>query len=159
MIRAFGAGDAAAVADLDAALFGHNAWSREAWAGEALGDRRDRGYLVLEQGERVVGYAGIMRSGSDADVVTVAVAPAHQRLGHGRVLVLELLEIARRWGCMAVFLEVEQDNAAALALYRSMGFVPVGERRHYYGTGRHAVTMRCRLREPMGSLPLDGGAP
>ena len=82
-----------------------------------------------------------------------------QRLDHGRVLVLELLEIARRWGCMAVFLEVEQDNAAALALYRSMGFVPVGERRHYYGTGRHAVTMRCRLREPMGSLPLDGGAP
>jgi ribosomal-protein-alanine N-acetyltransferase len=35
----------------------------------------------------------------------------------------------------ALFLEVGADNPAALALYASLGFDRVGQRKAYYGTG------------------------
>ena len=45
------------------------------------------------------------------------------------------------------FLEVAEDNAPALKLYRSHGLVPVGRRPDYYenadGRRTTALTMRC----------------
>lgn len=156
MIRDFGPADAGAVAALDAALFGGNAWSPAAWEQEAGQSEPDRRYVVLEVGAAVAGYGGIMRVGSDADILTVAVAPQHRGRRYGGALVAHLLGIAQQWRCLAVFLEVEQSNEAALRLYRAAGFADVGVRRHYYGADRHAITMRRRLREPLGSLPLGG---
>lgn len=152
------AADAQAVAALDAALFGSHAWSLQAWQRQLVADDPDTCYLVLLAPE-MIGYAGLLRTGSDADVLTVAVAEAHQRQGHGRALVASLLAVARQWRCLAVFLEVEEGNTAAHALYTGMGFVAVGARRHYYGPDRHGVTMRLQVREPQGSLPVEGTQP
>ncbi len=149
--------DVPEVAALDALIFAEHAWSRDAWANEARSLAAGaRAYVVARRGSNLIGYAGIMRAGSDADVLTVAVSPADRDRGCGRSLVEALLEVARGWNCLAVFLEVEQGNAAAVRLYSGLGFSEIGQRRHYYGQGRHAVTMRRRLREPLGSLPLGG---
>lgn len=151
------AADAQAVAELDAALFGSHAWSLPAWQQEAGGDDADKCYLVL-LAPQVIGYAGLLRTGSDADVLTVGVAAGQQRQGYGRQLVEALLAAARQWRCLAVFLEVEDGNAAARALYAGLGFAEIGVRRHYYGPDRHGVTMRLQIREPQGSLPLGGSS-
>ena len=45
--------------------------------------------------------------------------PAH---GHARRLILSALKWARQRGACRAWLQVEADNAAALALYRSLGF-------------------------------------
>ena len=44
----------------------------------------------------------------------------------------EPLRQAANAGARAMFLEVDRDNAAALALYVRFGFVKVGERPGYY---------------------------
>ncbi|EUA52746.1 acetyltransferase family protein [Mycobacterium xenopi 3993] len=66
--------------------------------------------------------------------------PAYQGRGIGRRLLNELLRFAAGG---TVYLEVRTDNAAAIALYRSAGFVNVGLRRRYYRvSGADAYTMR-----------------
>jgi ribosomal-protein-alanine N-acetyltransferase len=49
-----------------------------------------------------------------------------------------------------LFLEVERSNAAAVSLYRSLGFVVAGERRNYYpdagSAGSDALVMRLQVR-------------
>ena len=53
-------------------------------------------------------------------IALLCVAPTHQRQGIGRSLVVEAL---RRGGTMAFAVAAAADNAAALALYRGLGFV------------------------------------
>ncbi len=46
---------------------------------------------------------------------------------------------SRKYGAESLFLEVDQANAAALGLYRRLGFRKVGERKAYYkGAGPEA---------------------
>ncbi len=82
--------DVPAVMELERVLFPDEPWTAEGfWAELALG--RDRVYLVAEAGgEGIVGYAGLScpahARGNDAEVMTVAVAPAAQGRGVGSAL-------------------------------------------------------------------------
>ena len=80
----------------------------------------------------------------EAEVLTIAVHPAWQGRGIGRLLMDGALRelYARRTG--ALFLEVDEGNAPALALYHRLGFREVGRREGYYA-GSTALTMRLDL--------------
>ncbi|MGH2627269.1 MAG: ribosomal protein S18-alanine N-acetyltransferase, partial [Anaerolineales bacterium] len=99
-------------------------------------------YLVLCDGSRVVGFAGLWLMADQAHVVTVAVTPELQRQGYGRLLVHALLELALREGMAAATLEVRVSNAAARTLYGEYGFHEVGVRKRYYSDNKEdAVIM------------------
>ena len=68
----------------------------------------------------------------EAEVLTLAVAPAARRQGLGRSLVARFIDRARQEGADRAFLEVAADNAPALALYAAAGFAEAGRRRSYY---------------------------
>ena len=53
-------------------------------------------------------------------------------MGFGRDLVYSVIEKAKANGCKEVFLEVRKSNEAAIALYNSIGFHQVGERKNLY---------------------------
>ena len=84
-------------------------------------------YVAARAEDTLVGYAGISRLGRtppyEYEIHTIGVDPAYQGRGIGRGLLTRLLEFADGG---AVFLEVRTDNAAAIALYESAGFVNVG---------------------------------
>lgn len=149
----------ASIADLDritaleSELFGSEAWSREMVASELNADHRV--YLALtDESGWVIGYAGLFAPGSEGDVQTIAVEPAHQGSGFGRILLNELISEARTRGVSQLFLEVRADNAVAQRLYASLGFEVIGERPNYYQPGNiSAIVMRLRL----PSLQSDGG--
>ena len=68
----------------------------------------------------------------EAEILTIGVRPKRRGLGiAGRLLRanMQQLQIAR---AKTWFLEVEAQNAAALALYKRFGFERVGERKSYY---------------------------
>ena len=152
--------DVAGVVPLERELFGPTAWSPEVFWAE-LAQERSRWYVVaVDEGGALLGYTGLVHSGAEADVQTLAVAPAAQGRGIGARLLGELLTEAGRRGCTSVMLEVRADNAAAVALYERFGFERISVRRGYYQPGNvDAWVMRLRpLPRPAPGVP-DGPRP
>lgn len=71
----------------------------------------------------------------EAEVLTIAVVTDRRRRGLGRALLSHHLARLAAEGVATSFLEVEEGNLPALALYRSLGYREAGRRRGYYGAG------------------------
>ena len=134
---------------LEQALFGEDAWSEPTWWGE-LAQGAARRYLLDRDpaSGAVRGYAGVALNGADADVMTVAVAPAAQGRGLGRRLTEALVAEAAGAGASQLLLEVRADNEPAQRLYAGTGFERIAVRRRYYRDGVDAWIMRRRPLRP-----------
>ena len=72
----------------------------------------------------------------EAEIITIATKPSARRRGVARQLMqaaIRQLEHDRR---ERLFLEVDEANTAAIALYKSLGFKQVGKREGYYVDGQ-----------------------
>jgi len=140
------AADIETVLPLEQALFGEESWSRQMLEGELAEQPRSRYYVVADDDGVITGYAGLMVAGTQADVLTLAVAADRWGRGTGSALLEALLAEAERRGCAEVFLEVRVDNVRAQRLYRRYGFVEIGVRKGYYQpSGTDALVMRHDL--------------
>ncbi len=105
-------------------------WSAQAFA-DLLASPGVFGLAV--QGEADLDGFILMRAVADeAEVLTLAVAPAVRRQGLARALVEAALVLCVQAGVHRAFLEVAHDNQAAMGLYERAGFARVGRRRAYY---------------------------
>ena len=104
-------------------------WSQTIWREEL--ENPFGLYLVLEEEGGISAQIGVRRLADELHVTTLAVRPERRRRGYARVLIEAALgaspEVRR------VHLEVRPSNVPALSLYKSLGFVTTGRRRHYYG--------------------------
>lgn len=75
----------------------------------------------------------------ECHVLAVAVDGRWRRRGLALLLLTALLDQARAQGCLRATLEVDGSNAAAVALYRRLGFATAGIRRAYYRSGGDAL--------------------
>jgi len=140
VIRPAGAGDAVAIAALDAATWSFDVTPSPRSSVPSSID----GMLVAEDGGEIVGYVAVGRATRlesnrhVADIRGLAVAPDHQGRGLGRALVQAALDAARERGARKVTLRVLAPNTAARALYESCGFVVEGVRRdEFFLDGRY----------------------
>jgi [ribosomal protein S18]-alanine N-acetyltransferase len=116
-------------------------WSLALFMSE-LGLRATRSYTVARVDGMVVGYAGLMLTGEDAHVTTIAVDPAWHRHQIGTRLMLFMAREALRRGSRNLTLEVRVSNHGAQALYMQFGFRPAGIRKNYYQeTNEDALVM------------------
>ena len=136
--------------DIDAALVIEealfpDAWSVETFWAELARVPETRHYLVADDDGALVGYAGLMTVGRQADVQTVAVALDHQGQQVGATLLSAIIDEAARRGCTEVLLEVRVDNEPAVHLYEKAGFERISVRRGYYPGGVDGIVMRLRI--------------
>ena len=114
------------------------AWSDEAWGADFIGRllATPGAFAVLAAGAadpaQPIGYALSRAAAGEAEVLSIGVLEPARRRGVGRALMAAVAEQAGRLGATSLFLEVAEDNAAALALYRGLGFSAVGRRPGYY---------------------------
>lgn len=104
--------------------------------------------VMLTYGEILIGYAVVLIAAEEAHLLNLTVAAQWQRKGYGRAFLLHLLSIAVTDSVRSFFLEVRPSNAAAQALYASIGFKTIGTRRNYYPAhaGREdAIVMELKL--------------
>lgn len=120
-------------------------WSRELFAGELSMPTGERHWLVALANDREpVGFVGSMLVDDEAHIMNVAVDPRRRRLGIARVLLSQMVDDLIQRGVRHLTLEVRADNHEARSLYQSFGFSVEGERRNYYGLGRHALLLWAR---------------
>jgi ribosomal-protein-alanine N-acetyltransferase len=72
----------------------------------------------------------------EAEVLTIAVEASCRRRGIGKALIEDALRHLYREGAKSIHLEVEDSNAAAIALYEGVEFRETGRRAGYYRQGR-----------------------
>ena len=139
------------VAELHAACF------RRAWSVNEIARLADRSggtvWLAREEGrgrERPLGFLILSQAADEAEIVSVGVDPRARGRGVGGALVREAIRTAHADRAAALFLEVDETNEAALALYRRLRFREVGERAGYYARdgapASRALVMRLDLR-------------
>lgn len=75
----------------------------------------------------------------EAELLRIAVDPAHQGEGLGRALLEACQRELAEEGLVHLFLEVRVSNAAAIRLYRTCGWKPCGLRPRYYADGEDAA--------------------
>lgn len=117
-------------------------WSREAFEHEA--ESSHALYLVVTDGDQVVGYAGAHLIWGEAHVTNVAIHPDWRGRGLGERLMRALEEGAAERGAQRATLEVRVSNTPARALYEKLGWVTAkgAIRKGYYtDTGEDAVVM------------------
>ena len=116
-------------------------WSLSLFLSE-LALRSTRVYTVARVDGLVVGYSGLMVTGEDAHVTTIAVDPDWHRSRIGSRLLAQMVRQALERGARHLTLEVRVGNTAAQALYRTFGFHPAGVRKNYYvETNEDALVM------------------
>ncbi len=80
----------------------------------------------------VVGFILSRRALDEAEILTLAVDARARGAGIGYALLQKQIEGLSMQGVTNVFLEVDERNKAALALYARAGFLNVGKRVGYY---------------------------
>ena len=90
------------------------------------------------------GFVLARTAAGEAEILTLAVAPASRGRGLGRALLQAAIARAQELGAETMFLEVGADNPHALALYAGLGFAKVGTRKGYY-RGKDALVLRLPL--------------
>lgn len=140
--------------DLPAIVAAERLLHETPWTEGQFRDSLEAGHAlwILEDGAILLGYGVTMQVLDEAHLLNLSVLREHQRLGHGRRLLGELLHRARAAEARQMFLEVRAANLPARRLYAACGFQEIGCRKAYYatrdGSGREdAIVMSALLQE------------
>lgn len=98
--------------------------------------------LLVDDG-RIVGYGGYKKVLDEAEIYNIVVVEEYRRQQAASGI---LAEIIRRCNgaIKEIFLEVNENNAAAIALYKKFGFINAYVRKNYYSSG-NALVMKLIL--------------
>lgn len=144
MIRALSPHDAPPCAKLHGESF------EAAWDEDAIMVHIEKDLCLGGFAPDLSGFIILSLAADQAEILTLAVARECRRKGLAQKLVSAACQAAVQRGAAVLFLEVAEDNRAAIALYKSCGFIPIGRRPAYYrrADGRiAALTYRKDLLE------------
>lgn len=89
-------------------------------------------YIVAIFDKIIVGGCGLREIVGEGEITNVAVAKDYRNRGIGMQLLEHLLDNGEKMGITAFTLEVRRSNAAAIYLYKKLGFVTEGIRKDFY---------------------------
>ncbi len=105
-------------------------WSPEAM--ETLLQGPDTHVMVVSQQQQPIGFLMWRRMIDEAEILTICILPIHRAKGAASQLLQQFYRNTKENGIRHIFLEVNENNRAALKLYEKKGFASVGQRKKYY---------------------------
>lgn len=118
------------VAEIDSQSF-EFAWTREQFQSSFEAGHH---FLLVKDGAMTVGFAVYMQVFEQAELLTIAVAPAFRHKGYAQMLIEAMCANLMKKGAEQLFLEVRISNQPARSLYEKMGFKEISRRKGYYPT-------------------------
>lgn len=110
-----------------------NPWPESTFRGEIQNRSISFPWVIVhEPDHQIVGYVIFWKIGEEVQINNIAIHPDFRRQGLGEWLLRQVISKVKRDGAQYITLEVRQSNLAAQALYRKLGFKPIGLRRFYY---------------------------
>ncbi len=106
-------------------------WSRNAFLME-VGENQFARYVVVEKDGNIAGYGGMWLVIDEAHITNIAVHSEYREKGIGRLILSNLIDLAKDEGILRMTLEVRKSNHAAQKLYKQFEFKPCGIRPKYY---------------------------
>jgi ribosomal-protein-alanine N-acetyltransferase len=132
--------DYPAFAAIEAEHPGYPAWGERGF--EAEEKNRHSVTLAAELEGQPAGFINFWILRPQVQLNTLAVGRAFLRRGAASALLGKLFEYGAKSLCREVDLEVNERNAAAIALYRRQGFEVVGSRPKFYNNTDAALLLR-----------------
>ena len=111
---------------------------------EELGNNNSS-YLVLLYDNKIIGYGGIKVILDEAELMNIVTKKDMRNMGFARFILNELIQIAKEQNCSKLNLEVNENNSAAIHLYKLFNFKQVGLRKNYYNGSDNAILMTLDL--------------
>jgi len=106
-------------------------------------------FLVAQSQEQIVGQGIALlrqhRQGLSGRIYSLAVDEKWRGRKIGRRLLEGLIQRLSDRGARRIYLEVEQQNTAAVGLYQRLGFRSIGKMADYYATGCDALHMMLEM--------------
>ncbi len=97
-----------------------------------LEDRNTPAYIACDAKRRIAGFALIRTVADEAELLTIAVEPRWRGKGVGRALMEAAFADLMMSPARRMFLEVDEQNHAAIRLYERLGFSTISSRKGYY---------------------------
>ena len=146
-IRAAHMSDADALAHIHATCFGAS------WDAESFRASLNRpGMLALVATDAaetdLQAFILVQIAADEAEIISLGTHASARRSGLAHALLVHAVVEAARRGAGAMYLEVAENNSAALALYRGFGFILQARRKAYYqreGRSADALVLRRPL--------------
>ena len=116
-------------------------WTFDAW--KELLVSHQRFLMTLTVDSKVIGFCLFDQVAADsfAHLLKIIIHPTYRQKGCAQILLTDALSQQQGQGFSKFFLEVEESNIAAQALYTGLGFQKIHLKKDYYGNNRSAVIM------------------
>lgn len=92
----------------------------------------------------IIGKIHVERNSLTGHILTIDVSPIHHRKGIAHRLLQEIERILIEKNVKSCYLEVREDNIAALNLYQKSGYKKIGRLKNYY-ENVHGIYLRKTL--------------
>jgi ribosomal-protein-alanine N-acetyltransferase len=140
--------DASLCAKLHAKGF-YRGWQQSEFAAFLSDIAKTPIYVAKDKKNIMAGFAIIRIAANEAELLSIIVAEKFQSKGVGAAILRAILDDLLLSPVEKLLLEVEEENVAAIALYKRQGFLTVGERQAYYakknGKKANALIMELKL--------------
>jgi ribosomal-protein-alanine N-acetyltransferase len=147
IVRAAEISDAEVLARIHANCF-DAAWDAESF-GRLLNRPGMLAFVAKDAAETdLQSFVLVQTAADESEIISLGTHALARRFGLARALLSHAMAEAARGGAKTMFLEVAEDNSAALALYRGCGFILQTRRKAYYerqGQSADALVLRRLL--------------
>lgn len=118
-------------------------WNYEIFKGELTNNNSN--YLVLRYDNEIVCFGGFQKILDTADIMNIVTKKSKRNMGFARLILNELINIAKEENLKSITLEVNENNKPAIHLYELFGFKQVGLRKKYYKGTDNAILMTLNI--------------